>query len=275
VSDVLEKIVERTRARIAGEPSDRAAAEHAARARGAFAFSNALRHDGVNVIAEIKSASPSAGPIVANPDVERIAADYARGGAAAVSIVTEPEFFHGSREWIARAKTSGLPVIMKDFVIAPSQLMNGIAAGADAVLLLASRLDGARIREFIGLLDAYGCDALVEVHDEGELERALEGGARLIGVNNRNLRDFSVDLATSERLGALIPVGVIKVAESGIKTAADVARLRAAGFDALLVGESLLRQNDHAAAVRALREGEVSHGVRASSPAAAPRLVAR
>lgn len=251
--DIMEKIVERTKVRIAGEPSDRAAAERAASARTAFAFSNALRRDGVNVIAEIKSASPSAGSIVANPQVERIAAGYADGGAAAVSIVTEPEFFHGSREWIARARTAGLPVIMKDFVIAPSQLMNGLAAGADAMLLLASLLDGARIREFIGLLDAYGCDALVEVHDEGELARAIDGGARLIGVNNRNLRDFSVDLATSERLGALIPKGVIKVSESGIKTAVDVARLRAAEFNGLLVGESLLRQKDRAAAVRALR----------------------
>lgn len=253
MNDVLQKIVERTKERIANEPADRAAAERAARERKPFAFSEALRRDGVNIIAEIKAASPSAGPIVPDPDVERIAGDYARGGAAAVSIVTEPDFFRGSRDWIARAKTSGLPVIMKDFVIAPSQLINGIAAGADAVLLLASLLDGRRIRELVGLLDAYGCDALVEAHDEQELERALEGGARLIGVNNRNLRDFSVDLGTSERLAALIPDGVLKVAESGIKTAADVDRLRAAGFDAFLVGESLLRQSDRAAAVRALR----------------------
>jgi indole-3-glycerol phosphate synthase len=120
------------------------------------------------------------------------------------------------------------------------------------VLLLASLLDGPRIREFIGLLDAYGCDALVEVHDESELERAIEGGARLIGVNNRNLRDFSVDLGTSERLGASIPDGVVKVSESGITCAEDVLRLRGAGFNAFLVGESLLRQHDRAAAVRAL-----------------------
>lgn len=254
---VLDQIVARTRERLRSEPMDvedtrRAAMEQASR-RTPFAFSKALGATQIRVIAEIKSASPSAGSIVDDPDVEAIAADYARGGAAALSIVTEPEFFRGSHAWIARAKAgSGLPVVMKDFVVEPSQLMRGIAAGADAILLLASLLDADRIRDFIGLLDAYGCDALVETHDEQELERAVAGGARLIGVNNRNLQDFSVDLATSERLGALMPADVIRVAESGIKTRADVDRLRAAGFHAFLVGESLLRQNDRARAVREL-----------------------
>jgi indole-3-glycerol phosphate synthase len=253
MNDVLEAIVARTRVRNEGEHIDRAAAEQAARQRVPFAFSAALGRDGVNVIAEVKSASPSAGSIIANPDVEAIAGDYRDGRAAAMSVVTEPDFFGGSRSWIARAKTAaGLPVIMKEFIIAPAQIMAGIAAGADAILLLASLLEGLRIRELISLLDAYGCDALVEVHDEAELERAVEGGARLIGVNNRNLRDFSVDLATSERLGALIPNGVLKVAESGIKSRQDIDRLRAAGFDAFLVGESLLRQADRRGALERL-----------------------
>jgi len=252
VSDFLDRIVERTRARIPNEPADRAAAQRAAEQREPFAFSTALKREGINVIAEIKSASPSAGSIVPDPDVESIANDYKRGGAAAISIVTEPEFFRGSREWIARAKTTRLPVIMKDFVVECSQLVNGIAAGADAILLLASLLDGRRIAEFISLLDAYGCDALVEVHDERELDRAIEGGARIIGINNRNLRDFSVDLRTSETLVQRVPNGAVKVAESGIKTSQDVDRLRNAGFNAFLVGESLLRQSDRAAAVREL-----------------------
>jgi indole-3-glycerol phosphate synthase len=145
-----------------------------------------------------------------------------------------------------------LPVLMKDFILEPSQLQRGVAAGASAILLLASLLDGKQIRQFISLLDEFACDALVEVHDERELERAVDGGARLIGVNNRNLRDFAVDLATAEKLGSLIPNGALKVAESGIKTARDVDRLAAAGYHAFLVGESLLRQNDRAAAVRAL-----------------------
>ncbi|HEX8172209.1 MAG TPA: indole-3-glycerol phosphate synthase TrpC [Thermoanaerobaculia bacterium] len=254
MSTVLDQIVERTRERLLVEgKADRRAAEQAAEQRPRFAFREALSRDRVNVIAEIKSASPSAGSIVPDPDVEAIARDYARGGAAAISIVTEPEFFRGSREWIARAKAvTGLPVVMKDFVVDPSQILRGVAAGADAVLLLASLLDAERIRDFVALLEAYGCDALVEVHDESELARAVDGGARLIGVNNRDLRDFRVDLGTSERLGAQMPRDVIRVAESGIRTRADVDRLRNAGFHAFLVGESLLRQDDRAAAVQEL-----------------------
>ena len=248
MSDFLATIVARTRERIRHLPDARPAV-----ARAPFAFSKALRSDHICVIAEIKAASPSAGPIVEEPDVEEIAREYARGGAAAISIVTEPEFFHGSHEWIARAASaSGLPVVMKDFIIDERQLLCGIGAGANAILLLASLLDAKQIREAIAVLDQYGCDALVEVHDEKELERAIGGGARLIGVNNRNLRDFRVDLATAENLGARMPADVIKVAESGIKTRHDVDRLRAAGFHAFLVGESLLRQNDRAAAVQAL-----------------------
>ncbi len=254
MSTVLEQIVERTRERLRDEPKpDRHVAEEAAQARTPFAFRNALSRDGVNVIAEIKSASPSAGSIVDNPEVESIAREYKDGGAAAMSIVTEPEFFRGSRDWIARAKSAAaLPVVMKDFVVEPSQIIRGIAAGADAILLLASLLDAPQLRDFVALIEAYGCDALVEVHDEQELERAVAGDARVIGVNNRDLRDFRVDLAISERLGALMPANVIRVAESGIRTRADVDRLRGAGFHAFLVGESLLRQDDRAAAVRAL-----------------------
>jgi len=258
MSTVLDQIVDRTRARLREEPIEvedlrRAAMDRAAE-RTHFAFRAALARDAINVIAEIKAASPSAGAIVPNPDVETIAADYARGGAAAISIVTEPEFFRGDTSWIQRArKASGLPVVMKDFVVEPSQIMRGIAAGADAILLLASLLDARRLADFIGLLEAYGCDALVEVHDEAELDRAVQAGARIIGVNNRDLRSFHVDLATSERLGALMPPDAIRVAESGIRTRADVERLGAAGFHAFLVGESLLRQSDRAAAVEALR----------------------
>lgn len=249
---ILDDIVARTRVRLGTEPlPDRAAAETAARNRPPFALTAALRRDCINVIAEIKSASPSAGTIVDNPDVEAITTTYKQGGAAAISIVTEPDFFRGSREWIARA-AGELPVLMKDFVVEESQLIRGVAAGASAILLLASLLDATQIRDFIRCLDDYSCDALVEVHDEAELRRAVHGGARIIGINNRNLRDFSVDLGASERLAQQIPEGILRVAESGIKTRGDVDRLRAAGFDAFLVGESLLRQTDRAAAVRQL-----------------------
>ncbi len=257
MTDVLTDIVRRTRERLVAEAADvhalEVVASHVAQRRKQFAFSAALRQPGVNIIAEIKAASPSAGPILDNPDVEQIAIDYRDGGAAAISVVAEPEFFGGSRDWIRRAAgASGLPVIMKDFVVDPAQILAGVAAGASAVLLLASLLEPEQIRGFIRLLDRYGCDALVEAHDEIELERAISAGARLIGVNNRDLRTFNVDLATSERLSARMPSSVIRVAESGIRTAADIERLRRAGFNAFLVGESLLRQNDRAAAVRAL-----------------------
>ncbi|HLJ75158.1 MAG TPA: indole-3-glycerol phosphate synthase TrpC [Thermoanaerobaculia bacterium] len=247
MSDFLETIIARTRERIRELPH---VDPGGVRRRNAFA--SALRGDRIRVIAEIKSASPSAGPIIDDPDVEAIARDYKSGGASAISIVTEPEFFRGSQQWIARAAESGLPVLMKDFIIDERQLLCGVAAGASAILLLASLLDAIQIREFAGMLDEYGVDALVEVHNERELDRAIRGEAKIIGVNNRNLRDFKVDLATAETLGARMPAGVIKVAESGIKTKADVDRLRAAGFNAFLVGESLLRQNDRATAVRAL-----------------------
>ncbi len=260
MSDLLEKIAARTRARLADERIDveeiRKAAHRVAASRPPFAFSNALRREGINIIAEIKSASPSAGSIVANPDVDEIAASYARGGAAAISVVTEPEFFHGSDHWISSARrASGLPVIMKEFIVSSPQLLRGIAAGADAVLLLAALLGSEVIREFIALLDSHGCDALIEVHDEDELGRAILAGARLVGVNNRNLRTFEVDLGTSERLASRIPRDLLKVSESGIVSRLDIDRLRAAGFNAFLVGESLLRQNDRAAAVQALIGG--------------------
>lgn len=259
MSDVLEKIVTRTRERLRSSSIDHAdlriAARQACAEREPFGFSKALQASGIRIIAEIKSASPSAGSIVENPDVEAIARAYAAGGAAAISVVAEPDFFHGSRDWIRRAGTAtGLPVIMKDFVVEPQQLLEAVAAGASAVLLLASLLDGKRIHRFMEILDLYQCDALVEVHDDDEMTRAIEGGARLIGVNNRNLRDFHVDLATAEGLARRMPVDVTRIAESGIKTRQDVDRLRAAGYSAFLVGESLLRQNDRAAAVRALIE---------------------
>jgi indole-3-glycerol phosphate synthase len=257
---ILEDIVAGARRRLRDEPLNenelRLAAKAAAAERTPHAFRDAISRDGINVIAEIKSASPSAGAIVENPDVEAIAAEYRAGGAAALSVVTEPQFFRGSLEWLLPARrASGLPVVMKDFIVDPLQLLQGIAAGADAMLLLTSLLDAATIREFTATLDEFGCDALVEVHDENELTRAIEAGSRIIGVNNRDLKTFRVQLATSERLSQRLPAGVIRVAESGIGAPGDVARLRAAGYNAFLVGESLLRQNDRAAAVRRLCGG--------------------
>lgn len=263
VPDILERIVDATRSRLEASRQNRETLARKAKARvtGApFRFREALkggRTGGIRVIAEIKSASPSAGAIVKDPDVAAIARNYRDGGASAISVVAEEQFFKGSRTWLdAAGSASGLPVIMKDFVIDADQIYDGIARGADAILLLASLLDANQIREFIEILEDHGRDALVEVHDEEELDRALEARAQLIGVNNRDLRDFSVDLSTSERLGRMISDSAIRVAESGITGHADIVRLRKAGFDAFLVGESLLRQKDHAEAVRKLVSNE-------------------
>lgn len=260
MNDFLQLVVAAAKERLGREsPDERALRKEASAAvQGAvpFRFSAALKRSAppaIHVIAEIKSASPTAGIIVADPDVEAIAGDYRRGGASAISVVTEPQFFRGSRSWIRRAAAAaGLPVIMKDFVIDPVQLLEGVAAGADAMLLLASLCDARRIRESIALLDEFGCDALVEVHDERELERAVEGGARLVGVNNRDLRTFRVDLATAERLARSIPADRVRVAESGIQSRTDVERLERAGFHGILVGESLLRRTDREKAVAEL-----------------------
>lgn len=261
MSDVLERIVADTRHRLERERPDARALELAARRasnHGRPSFARALRREDqpARLIAEIKAASPSEGAIAADPDVEAIAASYARGGAVALSVVTEPLHFRGDRSWIARAaNAASLPVIMKDFVVDEVQLFEGIVAGVSAMLLLASHLDSRQIRQFISVLDEWSVDALVEVHDESELERAIEGGARIVGVNNRDLRDFTVRLETSERLASSIPARCIKVSESGIRTRADVTRLQSAGFDAFLVGTSLLRQANREEAVRQLIEG--------------------
>lgn len=255
MTTVLDDIVAATRRDLELEPIDWRSLNRAARLRASrkpkFSFYSAIgSSEAVRIIAEIKSASPSAGSIVDSPDIAAISCEYARAGAAAISVVTEPRYFKGSREWLYQAgSASGLPVLMKDFVIEPVQIYRAVAGGADAVLLLASLLDGAKLRDFISMLDELGRDALVEVHDESELATAVEAGARIIGVNNRDLRDFTVDLGISERLALLIPPSVVRVAESGIRTAADVQRLRSSGFHAFLVGEHLLRSEDRVSAI--------------------------
>lgn len=258
MNDRLQEIVSRVRARLAGAPPLEELAKRALEESGErppHRFRRALRAAGAGgaVIAEIKAASPSAGVIVANPDAGAIASEYGRGGAAAISVVAEPDFFGGSTEWIgAAARASRLPVLMKHFVVDARQALEGIAAGADAVLLLAALLTTEELRSLIVTIESLGRDALVEVHDERELESALAAGATLIGVNNRDLKTFSVDLGTAERLARAIPEGVVRVAESGIRSPGDAARMKRAGFDAILVGEHLLRQADRAAAVRSL-----------------------
>jgi indole-3-glycerol phosphate synthase len=208
------------------------------------------------VIAEIKRRSPSKGLIRADFDPVELARAYVKGGAAALSVLTDEHFFGGHLDFLCRVREAvDLPLLRKDFVLDGYQIDEARVAGADAVLLIVSALDPERLRDLHARAHALGLDALVEVHDEVELEAALAVGATLIGVNNRDLRTFEVDLGVTERLARRLPPGdaVLLVAESGILGAADVARLERAGARAHLVGESLMRQPDVAKALGELR----------------------
>jgi len=200
---------------------------------------------GVAVIAELKKASPSRGTIRGTLHVGRIASELERVGAAALSVLTEEQFFHGGLHDLAEASAAThLPCLRKDFIVDEFQLLEAKANGADAVLLILSALDDSEFLRFHKRSRELGLDALCEVHDESELQRALNLGAEIIGVNNRDLRTFAVDLGTSERLAPKIPPGVVRVAESGIRRGDDIRWLRACGYDAFLVGESLMRADD-------------------------------
>jgi indole-3-glycerol phosphate synthase len=211
------------------------------------------------VVAELKRRSPSRGEIRPDFDPVACARDYAEGGAAALSVLTDERYFGGRLEYLTRVREAvRLPLLRKDFLIDPYQVDEARAAGADAVLLIVSALGGGELRELLGCARARSLDALVEVHDEAELESALAAGADLVGVNNRDLRSFVTDLTVTERLAPRVPSGVLLVAESGIAGPADVARLARAGARAFLVGESLMREAEPGRALRRLREAEES-----------------
>ncbi len=210
-------------------------------------FGAALRADGLSVIAEVKRRSPSAGDIKPAADAGAVARTYFAAGARAISVLTETEHFGGTLDDLRIVRDAQhAPVLRKDFVIDPYQIVESRAAGGDAVLLIAAVL-GSRTGEFVAIAADTGLDALVEVHDERELEIAIEAGAKIIGVNNRNLKDLSVDLSVFERLAPLAPKDVTLVAESGVENRVDGARMQAAGAHAVLVGSALMRAQDPAA----------------------------
>jgi indole-3-glycerol phosphate synthase len=205
------------------------------------------------IIAEVKKASPSRGVLAADFDAARIAAIYERGGAAAISVLTDCSYFQGSLADLQAARASvGVPVLRKDFTISGTHILQAAAHGADAILLIAAILTERELRDFREAAGRYGLAALVEVHNRRELDSAVASGAAIIGVNNRNLHTFEVTLETSIELAEHMPAGAILVSESGIHTAADVARLRGVGYSAFLVGEHLMRSADPADALRAL-----------------------
>ena len=213
----------------------------------------ALAADGIGVIAEFKRRSPSAGALHQRPELAEIVSAYERGGAVAVSILTEGPNFAGALDDLTAARAlCELPLLRKDFIVDPYQLYEARAAGADAVLLIVAALAPEALGELHTLAHRLGLDALVEAHDLTELQVALGAGAEIVGINNRDLRDFSVDVARTERLLGEIPAGTLVVSESGIATAEQLSRLHEQGVDAVLVGESLMRAADPVAQLRTL-----------------------
>ena len=255
--NILERIAESQRVLVARRRRERPLRELRAAVSAALAprggFARALRRGpdgGVHFICEIKHASPTAGVLREPFEPETLARAYAAGGAAAISVVTEERFFLGTRDTLLRVRrTVELPLLMKDFVIDPYQVIEARVLGADAILFIASLLAAPELERFLELAAELGLESVVEVHDEAELERALGSGAPVVGVNNRDLVSFQVDLATTERLSRLMPADRVLVSESGIRTRDDVLRLEQTPVDAVLVGETLMRAESPASAL--------------------------
>jgi indole-3-glycerol phosphate synthase len=256
----LDRILEAHRARAADDPRSLDAAIEQARAAAAPArgFADALRAasaERLAVIAEVKRRSPSKGDLAADLDPADTARAYAAGGAAALSVLTDGPHFGGSPADLQAARAAvAIPVLRKDFTVDPRDVADARAMGADAVLLIVAALDGAELRDLSALAAELGIDVLLEVHDEAELERGLAAtSATVVGVNQRDLVTFEVDHDRAVRVGTAMPADVVRVAESGIRSPEDAAALAAAGFHAILVGESVVTSGDRAAAVAGLR----------------------
>lgn len=222
--------------------------------KGDFAFEKALKSKGLSFICECKKASPSKGLIAPDFPYLQIAKEYESAGADCISVLTEPKWFLGKDEYLKEiAGAVSIPCLRKDFIVDEYMIYEAKLLGASAVLLICSILREEEIREYIGICDMLGLSALVEAHDEKEVETALHAGARIIGVNNRNLKDFSVDTENSSRLRKMIPEKVLFVSESGVNSAEDIEKIRRIGADAVLIGETLMRAADKKAKLRELR----------------------
>jgi indole-3-glycerol phosphate synthase len=257
MATILDQIVAQKRVEIAEAKRRVGEVElerHAERAGPVRDFLAALRDPpGVQVIAEVKKASPSAGAIRANADVVAVAANYAAYGAACISVLTDGPFFHGSLDDLARVRRAvDVPLLRKDFLLDRYQLLEARAAGADAILLIAEILDDAQLARLLAETHALGMTALVECYEPANLERVLTAGARLVGINNRNLHTFETRLEHTLELSARMPPDRLLVSESGIRTRADVERLSAVGVKAILVGETLMKAEDVGAKLREL-----------------------
>lgn len=250
----LAELVASTHARVAEvktKLTEDALEQRIASVPGPLDFAGALDGDGISLIAEIKRATPSQGALDLDLDASRLASAYAAGGAAAISVLTEPDHFKGSLDDLHAARSAGLPLLRKDFVLDAFQLLEARAAGADSVLLIV-RILGAELPGFVAASRTLGMEPLVEVFDETDLQRAIEAGARVVGINHRDLETFEVDNQRTAMLAPLAPAGTVIVAASGVSTRAEVEELAAAGADALLVGQSLVTSRDPAAKLREL-----------------------
>ena len=256
---ILEQIAERTRLRVEELSAEIPLHEVKSQALDmsadtGFPFERALRGEGVSFICEVKRASPSKGVIAEDFPYLDIAKSYESAGAAAISCLTEPYWFRGSNQYLKEiAREVSIPVLRKDFTVSEYMIYEAKALGAAAVLLICAILSPAQLKEYLELAHSLGLSALVEAHDEAEVRTAVESGARIIGVNNRDLRTFEVDITNSARLRGLVPRDRAFVSESGITAPQDVALLRENGTDAVLIGETLMRSADKRAALDALR----------------------
>ena len=228
---------------------------------GTFSFEKALAAPGISFICEIKKASPSKGVIAKHFPYTEIAREYERAGASAISVLTEPEFFLGSDRYLQEIhQITSLPLLRKDFTVHEYQIYQAKLFGAAAVLLICSLLDTQALKNYLGICQMLGLSALVEAHDEQEIRSALDAGARIIGVNNRNLKTFEVNIENAVNLRSLVPPSVLFVAESGIRTAEDIKTLHRAGVNAVLVGETLMRAEDKKAELERLAGGSANEG---------------
>lgn len=256
--NILEQLAAHAKQRVAEKMKNKSLEEIKKEAcnmpRGDFEFEKALRKNDIAFICECKKASPSKGVIAESFDYLQIAKDYEKAGADCISVLTEPKWFLGSDDYLKEiANTINIPCIRKDFTVDEYMIYEAKLLGAKAILLICAILNQSQIKHYIDICDELGISALVEAHDEAEIKMAVKAGARIIGVNNRNLKDFSVDTANSKRLRQMIPGDIIFVSESGISSNEDIKELRDAKVEAVLIGETLMKADDKTAKLKELR----------------------
>ena len=254
---MLTEITEKTKERLEGKSLEKIKEQvEELEITRDFPFEAALKDKPIAIISEVKRASPSKGLIAEDFDYLNIAKEYVEAGVSAISVLTEPYFFQGSdnilKEISENVKT---PILRKDFTISPYMIYEAKLIGASAILLIVSILDDNQLKEYLELADELGLSSIVETHDEKEIERALNAGARIIGVNNRNLKDFTVDIRNSVNLRKNVPEDIIFISESGIKTPEDVRILKENNVDGVLIGETLMRSDDKKTLIEALKNG--------------------